>query len=157
MTSTPLRPHRRYTAEARTDGRPPWVPPRRRPRADPPRHYGPGRHRLHDDPAMPRRDEARHEATAAMTPVDRQTDGLPGATVPFPEHAGQLIQHPVTGAVAVAANATHAEQPRADRFPCYAVLTGHRQHGGHAWLTYPEVIAGGWVLAGNVFEHLTTD
>lgn len=111
----------------------------------------PGRHRRHDDPAMPRRHSAAIERTRAFRPVDRAADGLARPSrLPFPRTAGLLIRQPDTGALAVSCNARGSESPGADRFPCFAVIEGHAHHGNHLWLTYGEACAHGFELVGDV-------
>jgi len=121
----------------------------------------PGRHRAHE-PAHDhrgRRPAAAHETTQAMRAVDRAADQLAPIALPFPETAGLLIRHPTTGALAVSCDGPTREDPGAERFPCYAVISGHQLHRDRdgrprMWLTYREARTGGWHLVGDVHDLL---
>ena len=106
-----------------------------------------------------RRAAAAHESTAALRAVDRAADQLTDRPLPFPETAGLLIRHPGTGAVAISCNGPGRDTPGADRFPCYALVSGHDDHRdssgrGQLWLTYRQALAGGWRLVGDIHDQL---
>lgn len=99
------------------------------------------------------RPEAAVETTHPVRIVDRDPALRPIA-LPFPETAGLLIRHPASSALAVSCDTRGRGGPDAERFPCYAVISGHEAAGDHLWMTYREARRGGWVLAGDVHDLL---